>query len=479
MSGSLVSEALARVYANLRGRLIVPHQTDGVRWMLEREFSEELRGGIVADEMGLGKTIQALAVCLGNPLPHPTLIVAPKSLVEQWCNECERFTGMRPFLLKAKDLRKLRSIDLMYRSFIVTTYETVRCKIPCNALVMTQFGRIILDEAHTIKNSTTQIHMYASALRASIKWCMTGTPVTRRKRDLKTLVEFIGVKTKNYNEMRKYVMRRVFDDLCAKCERLRLPPLRLTNHVVSFETQEEKEFYKELAEEAGLRLRALENEGMDEDNSHMDLLETLMRLRQATVNPDLVCEGRKLRRWDGNVTKVNELIRLISEQPSGSKTLIFTHWHSEAKAIVTALSNRLGMYALRLYGGMSMEMRDATVKSFMEDPMVNALVLHIDVGGVGLNLQAATHIYINSLDWNATNELQAIARAHRLGVDHVVHATRLVVKGTVDEYILNMQQTKLNDAAEVLEDDRIRDRLDISKIHNLKKMCEFLQYNFE
>lgn len=472
-----VSEALNRIYTNLRGRLIVPHQTDGVRWMLERELFEGVKGGIVADEMGLGKTIQAIAVCLGNPLPNPTLILAPKSLVEQWCRECEKFTGIRPLLVKKKDLTRLSPGDFVGTPFIVTTYESLRHKGPLNALMMCHFGRIILDEAHVIKNSRTQLYGLVTQLRSHVKWCLTGTPISCKKKDLKTLVGFLGAGDIEYKDMRQYVMRRVFKDLCANCERLRLPPLRLNNHVVSFETQEEKDLYMDIADEVGLRIRAMENDVEGEDDGC--ILETLMRLRQATVNPELVYEGRKMGVWNGNVTKINELVRLISEQPRGSKTLIFTHWHTEANAILDALDARLGLTAHRLYGGMSMEARDSVVKAFQDDPSVAALVLHIDVGGVGLNLQTATHVYINSLDWNATNELQAIARAHRLGVDHVVHATRLVMAGTVDEFILNMQQNKLNYAAEVLGDERLRDSLDISNIRDLKKISEFLQYNFD
>ena len=118
-----VSEALHRVYENLRGRLIVPHQVDGVRWMLERELESGTKGGIVSDEMGLGKTVCVLATMLGNPVDGPTLIVSPKSLVDQWKNECLRFTGIQPRIVRHKDLRTMTALDLGEARVILTTYE--------------------------------------------------------------------------------------------------------------------------------------------------------------------------------------------------------------------------------------------------------------------------------------------------------------------------------------------------------------------
>ena len=183
--------------------------------------------------------------------------------------------------------------------------------------------------------------------------------------------------------------------------------------------------------------------------------------------------------WTGSATKVNELVKLVSQQPKNSKTLIFTHWNTEALDIKHALETQLGLTVVRLCGSMSQTARDAAVGAFNNDPNVDVLISHIDVGGVGLNLQAATHVYINSLHWNPANELQAIARAHRLGVSHVVHATRLAIRGTIDEFILNMHDQKLGYAADVLKDQRIRKKLDAPGMRDFKKISHFLEHGID
>ena len=475
-----VSTALQLVYENLRGRLIVPHQVDGVRWMLERELDHGVKGGIVADEMGLGKTVCVLATILGNPVDGPTLVVAPKSLVEQWKRECIRFTGIQPVIVRNKDSKNLTREDLQGFRVILTTYETIRHATSTDALKTMRFGRIVLDEAHAIKNKKSKRSQAASALQSGIKWCITGTPVMRRKTDFRTLMNFIGVDSNDYDMMREtYTMRRTFEDAAKISARLRLPALHMKAHAVSFETEDEKRFYMDLAGEAISRISALEHGIVSEDNTYADVFEIILRLRQAVVNPQLVCTGRAEPDWTGNRTKVNALKKLVSEQPRGSKTLIFTHWNQEATSIMDVLQNELQMNAMRIYGGMSQSARDDAVNAFNNDPAMDALVLHIDVGGVGLNLQAATHVYINSLDWTPTIEMQAIARAHRLGVDHSVTATRLVLKGTIDEYMLTVHDTKLGFAADVLDDQRICEKLDAFGVHSLKSIRQYLEFDLD
>lgn len=478
MSDALVAEAMRRVYDNFEGRLIVPHQTEAVRWLLRREFSEE-KCGIYADDMGLGKTACMLGTCIGNPVGAPTLIVVPKSLVDQWASECARFTGIKPLVIRTAKVRKTLSRDVARVPFVITTYEALKVKDP-NPLLEVHYGRLIMDEAHMVKNAKSIKSKCVLKVNAGIKWCVTGTPITRRKRDLIALMESVGVRSADYDMLRHtFVLRRTFEDAARVCERLRLPDLKLNLHIVPFASEAEKAMYIDLTDEATQRIKAYAEGIRSEDNKAHHIVETIMRLRQCAVNPKLVCEGRDEPAWTGAVTKVNELVRLVSEQPKNSKTIIFTHWNTEALDIKEALETRLGLTAVRLCGSMSQQARDAAVTSFTNDLTVNVLISHIDVGGVGLNLQAATHVYINSLHWNPANELQAIARAHRLGVTHVVHATRLAIRGTIDEFILNMHDIKLGYAADVLKDQRIRTKLNAFGMHDLKKISHFLEHGLD
>ena len=476
-----VSDAMHRVYRNLRGRLIAPYQPDGVRWMLARELDGTgIPGGIVADEMGLGKTISALATCLGNELPDATLIIVPKSLVTQWARECEKFTGIVPLVLRASDACKIGRQDLEFHRMVVTSYHAVLPKrTGTNALLQKKWGRLILDEAHLIKSAKSKIAINCRMLQAGIKWCLTGTPITNRKKDFLALAAFVGIDSTNFETLRTtYVLRRTFEDLCGTCERLRLPACHIEEHVVELST-DERRMYTALCEEGKLYLSAYE--ALDATNAAgrregmASLVEIITRLRQLTVHPQLVLTGRETgETWTGETSKLGALLERVRAHPAHSKTLIFTHWTMEMHAIKDMLSNE-GLRVLCLNGQTRHDDRDAITSAFNSDPSVDVLIVQIECGGLGLNLQVATHVYINSLAWNATSELQAIARAHRLGVDHVVQVTRLVTRDSIDEYVLQKQQLKLHAASEVLGDARIRDKLQLSMtIRDMKSIFDGL-----
>jgi superfamily II DNA or RNA helicase len=188
------------------------------------------------------------------------------------------------------------------------------------------------------------------------------------------------------------------------------------------------------------------------------------RLQQATAHPDLVWRayGMSDRLPEGVYsTKITELLHLMQSQPKGSKSLIFYHWTYEGEAIKHAVETELLQQCVFLRGKMSDVARASAVEEFTSG-QANAMVIQIDAGNQGINLQAATHIYIASLAWNASTEMQAIGRAHRINVGHEVKVVRLAIQDTIDEHILAAQTRKLLDAADVLEDDRIADKLQFS-----------------
>jgi SNF2 family DNA or RNA helicase len=148
------------------------------------------------------------------------------------------------------------------------------------------------------------------------------------------------------------------------------------------------------------------------------------------------------------------------------KTLIFCHWTKEIESIARMLES-LGHKYVILSGKINNETRDQTVAQFSKDPNVNFFIVQIDAGGVGLNIQAASRVYINSLALNATTELQAIARAHRIGQTKRVVVKRLVINNSIDEQILELQQKKLSVASDILGDRRIEKSLQSKYITSL------------
>ena len=292
-----VSQAMDRARDQLQGRLINPHQSQGVQWMLGRELSGEgFPGGVLADEMGLGKTVQTIATCLGNPQETPTIIIAPKSLITQWHREFAKFApGLTTLLLRPHysahepDLIATKLASLGPR-MVLATYETV-ARMP--QLSGVPFSRIILDEAHRIKNRATKTYKAVAALQGKIKWCLSGTPITRRPSDFKTLVTWLGEPgpVDMASAKTTYLLRRTFEDLSKVCARLALPACTVTNHTLDL-SADEKELYNAMVKYGQFCVRvntALLIEGGDGRREAVnEILEVLLRLQQIVVSPSIV-----------------------------------------------------------------------------------------------------------------------------------------------------------------------------------------------
>jgi SNF2 family DNA or RNA helicase len=176
--------------------------------------------------------------------------------------------------------------------------------------------------------------------------------------------------------------------------------------------------------------------------------------------------------YEGESTKLKMLEEDILGSPM-QKTIIFTHFHKEMDYIAATLKSH-GFASVRLDGRVSANGRVASIESFNNDPETNFLLVQIDAGGVGLNLQVAKRIYITSVHWNGTSEIQAIARSYRIGQDSQVTVKRLIINNTVDDAIVGIQQQKLECAAELLDDHRIKSTLSKKSSSEFKRLTEMI-----
>jgi len=420
------------------GRLL-PHQHDGVRWLLEREECAT-PGGILADEMGLGKTVQILAMMCRNH--RKTLIVVPKSLVGQWANQIREFTTLQHVHLchglgSKNDVRHAaRTTDVC-----ICTYEYAVSFDFDGAT----FDRIVLDEAHRIKNTRSKTHQRIAAIPARIRWAVTGTPLLSRKRDFCSLVEWIGARSASPNDI---MLRRTFEDVG---ERVKLPPCNFDTHTVDLSDNERRVYNKIVAE------------GKEVPMDDASLLRTMFRLQQCLISLDFVGEP-----CIGVGSKILCLMDIAGDR-NVNRLLVFTHHRNELDVVAAACE----------YSGLLVETMDGTTPCAKRQTVANwfnektnerrALVTNMGVGAVGMNLPAADTIIFVSGDWVPGIEMQAVARAHRIGCSHRVTVHRIIARGTVDEHVARIQTKKLDEVSRLFDDPRIRARFGGKLLEPLKK----------
>ncbi|KAL7622573.1 hypothetical protein AAE478_008080 [Parahypoxylon ruwenzoriense] len=203
---------------------LLPHQVEGVEWMKGRELGpvkkgKVPKGGLLADDMGLGKTLQSIALILCNQKPdskHPgvektTLVVAPLALIRQWEAELkEKVTESHKLkvLVHHGPQRTKRFEDLRRYDVVITTYQilvsehnhtTEKVKTGCFGL---HWYRVILDEAHTIKNRNAKATKACYELRSVYRWCLSGTPMQNNLDELQSLVKFLRIQP--YDDLREW-----------------------------------------------------------------------------------------------------------------------------------------------------------------------------------------------------------------------------------------------------------------------------------
>ena len=454
-----------------KGRLIVPYQREGVEWLLSRELAPKgPKGGFLCDEMGLGKTVQLIATMIANARAR-TLIIVPKSIVNQWKEELKKFgPGLRVAVFDGLDRTKNHE-DLLDYHIVIAPYTVIVNKGKKQdqgrtILHQIQWGRVILDEAHEIRSLSSKRHKAAALFRADIRWVVSGTPVFNSMKDFVSLCLFVGL-TKNYvqaktKEIREtFVLRRTKEDVARFNQRLELPPCDFQNIEIDM-YPEERRLYESVFERNKERIQELVRHSTNIGMHQMDILECLLRVRQVMIHPKLYLSGIATKNghdpdaWEAGSKKLDKLIELVNEHPN-EKTLIFCQFIQEMDMIEDRL---IGKSVFRIDGSVSKEERIKEIDSFKKIQSGAIFVIQIKAGGQGLNLQEATRVYITAPSWNPATELQAIARSHRTGQSHKVFVKKLVCSGdelypSVEESIMNLQGHKSAICAEVLNDPRL------------------------
>jgi superfamily II DNA or RNA helicase len=447
-----------------------PYQQIGLNWL---QFLREYKlGGILADDMGLGKTIQTLAHLsvekASNRLAKPALIVAPTSLIYNWEQEARRFACELEILVLHGLHRKSLLDTVQPVDLIITTYTLL---LQDKELHLGQhYSYFILDEAQFIKNPRTKMALSAMQIKADHRLCLTGTPMENHLGELWSLFHFLmpgllgdaegfkrlyrtpiekhGDKERRNQLLRRIkpvILRRTKDqvatELPAKTQIIRLIELDEVQRDI-YETIRNAMHDKVTAEIAKKGLA----------RSQIMLLDALLKLRQVCCDPRLVklSSTKHLKREYS--AKLNTLLNLLQDLlAEGRRILLFSQFTSMFKLIEAELE-QLHIPYVKLTG--ETQNRQALIERFQSGE-VNLFLISLKAGGTGLNLTRADTVIHYDPWWNPAVENQATDRAHRLGQINKVFVYKLVMKDTIEEKIIKLQEKKqalLNNLLESTQD---------------------------
>ncbi len=440
------------------------YQRDGLNWLqFLREFGF---GGILADDMGLGKTVQALATVLvekqSGRSQHPSLVVAPTSLMGNWRREAEKFAPELKVAVLHGTERSEHFGSLQEYDLLLTTYALLSRDQEVHG--NTQYHYLILDEAQAIKNPATKQARAVCAVQAQHKLCLTGTPVENHLGEVWSQFRFLMPgffgDQKQFNRTFRNPIEKTSDNLASKALTSRLKPfvLRRSKDAVASELPAKTEIIHRVAlhpEQAvlyeGIRAamesrvrRALTESGLAQ--SHITVLDALLRLRQTCLDPRLV----KLPHAQ-NVNASAKLDALMEMLPNfveeGRRVLLFSQF-TEMLSLIEEKIVEAGISYTKLTG--KTKKRDEVVDEFQSGKK-SVFLISLKAGGTGLNLTVADTVILYDPWWNPAVENQAIDRAHRIGQDKPVFVYRMITEQTVEEKIVEMQERKRQLANIVVE----------------------------
>lgn len=446
-----------------------PYQKFGFRWLMT--LGAMGFGGILADDMGLGKTVQAIAYLAAvkenyeGDTPRHSLIICPASLVYNWESEIHRFApGLTVETVVGGAGSRKEKIRKSRADILLTSYDLLKRDV--EAYQEALFDTVFIDEAQNIKNHGTQTAKAVKALGCARRFALTGTPIENSLSELWSIFDFLmpgflgGYKhfKEKYEQpvaarqdevaaerlrrmIRPFILRRL------KKEVLKELPDKLEEVVYSRMETAQREIYEARVQRL---LDSLSKQSQEEYRvGKLQILAELTHLRQLCCDPSLVYEN-----YNGGAAKVDTCVELVNNAvEAGNKVLLFSQFTSMLDIIRRRLDEAgIGYYILT--GSTSKEKRNELVKSFNGDgPPV--FLISLKAGGTGLNLTAASIVIHFDPWWNQAAQNQATDRAHRIGQQQVVTVYKLIMKDTLEEKILEMQERKAGLSEEIMADGSI------------------------
>ena len=402
-------------------------------------------GGCLALDMGLGKTPTVLAHLARTAGNGPVLVVAPAAVVGNWAAEAARFApGLRVRVHHgaARATVKELEAEIAKADVLITTYATAVRDI--DALVKTQWNRVVLDEAQAIKNPTNETSQQLRRIPSTSRIALTGTPIENGLGDLWAILDYtnpglVGTRPEFIAQMSGdgeaalralngiLIFRRtktepgVASELPDKIDEL--------DHCTM--TTEQIGLYQAVLDQLIVDMSGAESLGEKKQGA---VLAAITALKQICNHPAAYRDdGLPLTGRSGKLARLEELVESVFA--ADERILIFTHFASWGRRLADHLTSVTGVPISCYDGSLARGVRDKLVAEFQAGTGAGALVLSLKAGGTGLNLTSANHVVLYDRWWNPAVEDQARDRAWRIGQSKTVISHRLVCPGTVDEKV--------------------------------------------
>jgi superfamily II DNA or RNA helicase len=381
---------------------------------------------------------------------RPSLVVAPRSLIFNWKEEAAKFAPNLRVLDHTGIGRTKSAETIQQHDLVLTTYGTLRNDAAF--LKDVDFDYVVLDEAQAIKNANSESAKATRLLSGRHRLALSGTPVQNHLGELWSLFEFLNpgmlgsarafqattggarivepqARELLSRALRPFVLRRTKQQVAKDL------PQRVEQTIYCELDAEQRKLYVELKEHYRQSLMSrIATEGIKK--AKIQILEALLRLRQAACHPGLIDKSKTAT----CSAKLDSLLAQIAEvMDEDHKVLVFSQFTS----FLSIVRQRLDKDKVR-YEYLDGRTRDraAVVAKFQTDPECKLFLISLKAGGLGLNLTAAEYVFLLDPWWNPAVEAQAIDRAHRIGQTRQVFAYRLIAKDTVEEKVLQLQQSK-------------------------------------
>jgi len=446
-----------------------PYQHAGVQWL---HLLARLRlGACLADDMGLGKTIQVLSLLLvlkdeAGGQRKPCLLVAPASLLANWAAEIARFAPSLKAVMVHPSAAPGEKIDaddgdnLAHVDLVITSYGYLARK---PWLVAARWRLAVLDEAQAIKNPQAKQTKTVKQLRADARIALTGTPIENRLGDLWSIFDFINPgllgSSKQFSSFTKHLADRPHNPFGPLRDLVRpyiLRRLKTDKSIIADlpDKTEVKAFCPLSRKQAALYRRAVDElasqlgdvDGMQRRGI---VLAFLMRLKQICNHPSQwLGDGAWAEEDSGKLARLRDITEVVAARQE--KALVFTQFRETTAPLAAFLGSVFGRAGLVLHGETEVKKRRELVRRFQEDDNVPFFVLSLKAGGAGLNLTAASHVIHFDRWWNPAVENQATDRAFRIGQTKNVLVHKFICRGTVEEKIDQMIESKKQLAGDLL-----------------------------